>query len=163
MFWFKRCCCFLLLTNALSAYSQDTTRPWFPGDDLGFYRYLEDRLQALGSQKPAMDRGVESVVFEFYVTDSGFVDSVKVGQCFNFPLCFQLRQILSTMPRVNASVKQGKTVQERRVYALDFRLFRDGYSIEPSVFIPSTGGVASSFKWGIAIIAVVATLIVIFK
>ncbi|MBS3915948.1 MAG: hypothetical protein KG003_15735 [Bacteroidetes bacterium] len=153
----------LLFFIQAKAYSQDTTEPWFPGGDPGFYRYLEDRLMTLGSQKPALDRTGEAVIIEFWITDSGYFDSVKIGQCFNFQLCFQLRQILNTMPRANATVVDGKTVAERRVYALDVRRFRDGYTIEPSFYVPTTGSAPSKFKWGIAIIAVVAIFVVIFK
>lgn len=153
----------ILFMYAGKLISQDSTEPWFPGDDPGFYRYLEDRLMAMGSQRPAIDRTGESVIFEFYVTDSGYIDSIEIGQCFNFQLCYSLRQILYTMPRVNARVENGKTVNDRRVYVLDIRHFRDGYSIEPSHYIPTTGSLPSSFKWGLAVVAAVAMLIVIFK
>jgi hypothetical protein len=158
--------CFLIFAAFFQinqSLAQDTTEPWFPGGDPGFYRYLEDRLQALGSQKPAVDRNGESVLFEFYVTDSGYVDSVKVQQCFNFQLCFQLRQILSTMPRVNATVKDGVSVAERRVYVLDFKRYREGYLIEPSVYVPYQGTVSSRLKWIIVLVAVIAMSIVIIK
>lgn len=143
--------------------AQDSTQPWYPGGDMGFYRYLEDRLQSLGIQSPVIDRNGESVVFEFYITDSGYVDSVRVQQCFNFELCYNIRQILNTMPRVNAEVENGKTVYSRRVYALDVKRFRDGYQIEPSIYVPATGNLSSRFKWGIVIVAVVAMFVVIFK
>ena len=143
--------------------SQDTTEPWFPGGDPGFYRYLEDRMQALGSQQPSIDKNGESVVFEFYVTDSGFVDSVRIQQCFNFQLCYQLRQVLNTMPRCNASVLEGSVVSERRVYVLDIRRMRDGYIIEPSVYIPYYGSFSNKMKWAIVLVAVVATMVLIIK
>lgn len=143
--------------------AQDTTEPWFPGGDPGFYRYLEDRLQSLGIQRPTIERNGESVVFEFVVTDSGIIDSVKIQQCFNFQLCFQLRQILQTLPRANATVKDGKTIEERRVYVLDIRRYRDGYQIEPSLYVPYQGTVSSKLKWAIVLVAVIAMSIVIIK
>jgi hypothetical protein len=144
-------------------YAQDTTQPWFSGGDPGFYRYLEDRFQSLGIQKPNIEKTGESVVFEFVVTDSGYVDSIKIQQCFNFQLCYQLRQILMSLPRGNASVIAGKTVEERRVYVLDIKRYRDGYQIEPSFFVPYQGTVSYKLKWAIVLVAVIAMLIVVVK
>ncbi|MCC7297406.1 MAG: hypothetical protein IT244_03660 [Bacteroidia bacterium] len=151
----------LLFSGIICA--QDTTEPWFPGDDQGFYRYLEDRLRAMGSMQPAVDRNGENVVFEFYVTDSGFIDSVEIGQCFNFQLCYQLRQVLNNMPRANATVMNGKTISERRVYSLVVKRFRDGYLIEPVLYSTAYGSLPTKLKWGIAIVAVVSMLILIVK
>lgn len=151
----------LLFSGIICA--QDTTQPWFPGDDQGFYRYLEDRLMALGSMQPAVDRNGESVVFEFYVSDSGFIDSVEIDQCFNFQLCYQLRQVLNNMPRANATVINGKTISERRVYALVIKRYRDGFLIEPVEFYATNGSLPTKLKWGIAIVAVVSMLILIVK
>ncbi len=144
---------------------QDTSEPWFPGGDPGFYHYLEDRLQSLGSQRPGIEQQGESVVFEFYVTDSGYVDSVRIGQCFNFQLCFQLRQILHTMPKLKPRLKNGNPIAERRVYVLDFKRYREGYYVEPSPYVPYNTATPApqKLKWGIAVVAVVALLIVIFK
>lgn len=154
----------LISFGGLNAKAQDTSDAWFPGGDQGFYRYLEDRMYALGSARPDIGKNGESVIFEFYVTDSGWVDSIKIQQCFNFQLCFQLRQILQTMPRVNAASKEGKTISERHVFVLNFRLFRDGYLIEPiPQTIPYQGTVSSRMKWLIVIAATIAMLIVVFK
>lgn len=155
---------FAALSVSLSTKAQDTTRPWFPGGDDGFYRYLEDRFFALLIERPEIGPNGETVLFEFYITDSGNVDSIKVQQCFNFQLCYYLRQILATMPKVNAPVFNGKLQPERRVYYLSFRRFGDGYVINPAPGTPYTEGTPTSkMKWLIAVAAVVAMLIVIFR
>lgn len=159
----RRWCLLLLSCVASMLQAQDTTQPWFPGDDWGFYRYLEDRLQTLGFNKPPVDRNGETVVFEFYITDSGYIDSVQVEQCFNFQLCYEIRQILNSMPRVNAAVENGKTVYSRRVYVLQIRRFRDGYQLEPAFYVPARGTTPVKLKWGIALIAVITMLIFAVK
>jgi hypothetical protein len=67
------------------------------------------------------------------------------------------------MPRVNATVKDGVSVAERRVYVLDFKRYREGYLIEPSVYVPYQGTVSSRLKWIIVLVAVIAMSIVIIK
>lgn len=139
------------------------SKPWFDGGDEAFYRYLEDRLQSTGINRPAVDRNGENVLFEFWVTDSGYVDSVKIGTCFNIMLCQQLRLILNTMPRVNATMADGKPVPSRRLYSVIIRLTTEGYRVEPLPPPGHTGQTSQRFKWGVVIAAVVALLVVVAR
>lgn len=149
------CCC------SLSLRAQDTE--WFPGGDDAFYRYLEDRLQASASSRPYTLRNGENVIFEFVVTDSGYVDSVKLGTCFNVNLCIQLRLILNTMPRVNAKMVEGKPVPMRRIYNVIVRSSAEGYRVEPAPQQYYSRPSSSQFKWGLALLAVVIMLIAVVK
>jgi hypothetical protein len=137
---------------------------WFPGGDEGFYRYLADRLMAMESASPQVSNVGSAVIFEFYVTDSGYVDSVKIGQCFNTQLCYSLRMILNTMPRVKAEIVNDKPKSTRRLYAVSIKRFDDGYQVEPSPFSDAPAvALPSKLKWGIAVVAVIAFLIIAIK
>lgn len=151
----------LICGCTLSLQAQETE--WFPGGDEAFYRYLEDRLQASASSRPYTLQNGENVIFEFVVTDSGYVDSIKLGTCFNVNLCIQLRLILNTMPRVNAQKVEGKPVPMRRVYHVIIRSSAEGYRVEPAPQHYYSRPSSSQFKWGLALLAVVIMLIAVVK
>jgi hypothetical protein len=155
----------VLIFSCKLSFAQDTSKPWFPDGDEGFYGYLADRFMGLGHDKPMVNRNGENVIFEFWVTDSGWIDSVKILQCFQSNISLQLRIILNTMPRVNAAVKNGKTVAEHRVYNLVLKPYIDGYRFEPNMYTTATTSrtTSSGFKISIVVIAVAAMLIVVFK
>ncbi|MBL7812663.1 MAG: hypothetical protein JNL57_10610 [Bacteroidetes bacterium] len=135
---------------------------WFPGGDDGFYRYLSDRLDALGSARPELQRNGESVAFRFWLTDSGVVDSVQVGLCFNAQLCYQLRLILNTMPQCKPRWVNGKPTASWSHYQLDIVPALDGFVVQPSRMAQPATALPSKLKWGIAVIATVAMLIAVF-
>lgn len=147
------------------SFGQDTAKSWFLDGDEGFYGYLADRMQGLGHEKPSMNRNGESVVFEFWVTDSGWIDSVRILQCMNVGISNQLRMILNTMPRVNATVAKGKTVGEKRVYNLIAKQYLDGYRFEPNSYISviSKNATSPAFKYSVVVISLVAILIAIIQ
>lgn len=147
--------------------AQDTSKPWFPDDDDGFFDYLAVRFAALGHDKPSVPRNGEPVIFTFIVTDSGEVDSVRMLQCFQSNLCLQLRLILYSMPRVNAAVVNGKTVPERRTYSVLIKpALGFGYVVENNPNT-STGYYSKPPNKGLTLIvvvlAVVALLVVVVK
>lgn len=152
---------FLFFTGL--SFAQDSTQAWYPGDDAAFYRYLEDRLWGMGAMRAEIGKNGETVLFEIHISDSGYVDSVRIQQCFNYQLCYNLRQILYSMPRANAEVRDGKTVDQRRVYSLIIRLFRDGYQIEPTPFNYTAPAAPLKLKWGIALAAIIVMLIFVVK
>ena len=120
-------------------------------------------MQGTGINRPVTERNGENIIFEFWVTDSGYVDSVRIGTCFNIALCQQLRIILNSMPKVNAKLVDGKPVNSRRIYSVVIQLTNEGYRVEPLPPPVYTGHTSQKFKWGIALLAVVAMLVVIAK
>lgn len=154
---------FLLILACLPAILRSQEKEWFPGGDEGFYRYLEDRLQAAGVNRPYTGRNGEAVIFEFTVTDSGKVDSVRIGTCFNVNLCIQLRLILNTMPAVQPKMTDGRPVASLRMYHVLIRSSAEGYRVEPAPVYQYSGSTSSRFKWGVVVVAIVALLIVVVK
>lgn len=156
--------CLLFCMGRTYATPIDSTDTWFPGGDIGFYKYLEDRLMATGFSRPQIDQNGETVYFEMSISDSGYVDSVRLSTCFNYNLCSQLRQILMTLPRLNPEFSNGNTIPSHRVYSLDIKQYGNGYVVDPAIVTPYHAGYSSAtLRWTAIVIAVVGAFIIIFK
>ena len=124
---------FFIFFLASSLKAQDTSQEWFSGGDEGFYQYLSQKLFAYGHDRVTIGNlNGDLVTFEFTVSDSGYVGDVKVYQCTNINLCYQIRSILNTMGKVNPTIDSGKAIYSNRIYHMAVKRYFDGYQCQPA-------------------------------